>query len=159
MKEALTRRYSRLLKENTPLPQLIIIDGGKGQLSSAVEALGELELYGKIAVIGIAKRLEEIYYPGDPLPLYIDKKSETLKIIQQLRDEAHRYGITNHRNKRLKGALKTELTQILGIGKETSEMLLREFKGVGKIKKSSIEEMAKVIGQAKATLVYDYFNP
>ncbi len=159
MKEALTRRYSRLLKENTPLPQLIIIDGGKGQLSSAVEALGEMELYGKIAIIGIAKRLEEIYYPGDPLPLYIDKKSETLKIIQQLRDEAHRYGITNHRNKRLKGALKTELTQILGIGKETSEMLLREFKGVGKIKKSSIDEMAKVIGQAKATLVYDYFNP
>jgi len=159
MKEALTRRYSRLIREKTPLPQLIIVDGGKGQLSSSVEALKELGIYGQIAIVGIAKRLEEIYYPNDPLPLYIDKKSETLKIIQQLRDEAHRFGITNHRKRRLKGSLKTELTQIQGIGMETSEMLLREFKGVGKIKTSSLEDMAKVIGNAKAKLVFEYFNP
>jgi excinuclease ABC subunit C len=159
MREALTRRYSRLLRENTPLPQLIIIDGGKGQLSSAVESLKGLGIYGKIAIIGIAKRLEEIYYPEDPLPLYIDKKSETLKIIQQLRDEAHRFGITNHRKRRLSSSLQTELTQITGIGKETAEMLLKSFKGVGKIKQSSLDEIAAVIGPAKAKLVIEYFHP
>ena len=158
MYEALTRRYSRMVAEEQSLPQLIVIDGGKGQLSSSVKALVDLGLYGKIAIIGIAKRLEEIYYPGDSLPLYIDKKSESLRVIQFMRDEAHRFGITHHRNRRSKGTIATKLTEIKGIGQENASLLLRTFKSVAKIKKSSFEEIANVIGPAKAQLVMDHFS-
>lgn len=158
MREVITRRYKRLVEENAPLPQLIVIDGGKGQLSAAVESLKELNLYGKIAVIGIAKRLEEIYYPDDPFPLYIDKKSETLRIIQQMRDEAHRFGITHHRNRRDKGTLVTELTGIKGIGDETSRLLLTHFKSVKKIREAKPEEIEALVGKAKSKLLLDYFN-
>jgi len=158
MYEALTRRYSRMVAEEQSLPQLIVIDGGKGQLSSSVKALVDLGLYGKIAIIGIAKRLEEIYYPGDSLPLYIDKKSESLRVIQFMRDEAHRFGITHHRNRRSKGTIATKLTEIKGIGQENASLLLRTFKSVAKIKKSSFEEIASVIGPAKAQLVMDHFS-
>ena len=158
MKEVITRRYSRLRDENQPLPQLIVVDGGKGQLSHAVEALKTLGLYGQMAIIGIAKRLEEIYYPDDSVPLYIDKKSETLKIIQHMRDEAHRFGITHHRSRRDKGTLKTSLTEIPGIGPEKARQLLKEFKSITRIKDSSVETLAPVIGKAKAELVYQYFH-
>lgn len=158
MKEAITRRYKRVLEEKQPLPQLLIVDGGKGQLSSAVEALKEMGIYNQLPVIGIAKRLEEIYYPDDPLPLHIDKKSETLKIIQQMRDEAHRFGITHHRNRRDKGTLVTELTSIKGIGEETAKQLLTFFKSVKKIKEASPESIESLIGKAKAKLISDYFK-
>ena len=158
MKEVITRRYLRLRDENQPLPQLIVVDGGKGQLSHAVEALKALGLYGQMAIIGIAKRLEEIYYPDDSVPLYIDKKSETLKIIQHMRDEAHRFGITHHRSRRDKGTLKTSLTEIPGIGPEKARQLLKEFKSITRIKDSSVETLAPVIGKAKAELVYQYFH-
>ena len=158
MKEVITRRYSRLRDENQAMPQLIVVDGGKGQLSHAVEALKALGLYGQMAIIGIAKRLEEIYYPDDSVPLYIDKKSETLKIIQHMRDEAHRFGITHHRSRRDKGTLKTSLTEIPGIGPEKARQLLKEFKSITRIKDSSIETLAPVIGKAKAELVYQYFH-
>lgn len=158
MAEVVYRRYKRLLDEEADLPQLIIVDGGKGQLSAAVESLYRLNLRGKITIIGIAKKLEEIYFPGDSLPLYIDKKSETLKIIQHLRDEAHRFGITHHRNKRDKGTLKTELTAIKGIGPMTAETLLKEFKSVKTIKKQDIKSLEKVIGVAKAAIVFVYFG-
>ena len=158
MKEVITRRYSRLRDENQPLPQLIVVDGGKGQLSHAVEALKTLGLYGQMAIIGIAKRLEEIYYPDDSVPLYIDKKSETLKIIQHMRDEAHRFGITHHRSRRDKGTLKTSLTEIPGIGPEKARQLLKEFKSITRIKDSSVETLAPVVGKAKAELVYQYFH-
>jgi len=158
MIEVITRRYQRLTDEEQTLPDLVIIDGGKGQLSASVEAMKRVGVYGKFAVIGIAKRLEEIYYPEDPLPLYIDKKSETLKIIQQLRDEAHRFGITNHRNRRSKGSLGTELTQIKGIGDETSQLLLKTFKSVKNLKLQSLDSLTKVVGNSKAKLLYEYFN-
>jgi excinuclease ABC subunit C len=158
MKEVITRRYSRLRDENLPMPQLIVVDGGKGQLSHAVEALKTLGLYGQMAIVGIAKRLEEIYYPDDSVPLYIDKKSETLKIIQHMRDEAHRFGITHHRSRRDKGTLKTSLTEIPGIGPEKARQLLKEFKSITRIKDSSIETLAPVIGKAKAELVYQHFH-
>ncbi|MDX1315081.1 MAG: helix-hairpin-helix domain-containing protein, partial [Eudoraea sp.] len=141
-----------------PLPQLIVIDGGKGQLSSALKSLDVLGLRGKIAIIGIAKRLEEIYYPEDPIPLYLDKKSETLKIIQQLRNEAHRFGITFHRNKRSKAAINSELEAIKGIGERTAEDLLKEFKSVKRIKEASIEDLTKAIGLSKAKKVYESFH-
>ncbi len=158
MYEVITRRYRRLRDENEPFPQLIVVDGGKGQLSSATQALKDLGLYGKIAIVGIAKRLEEIYYPEDPLPLHIDKKSETLKIIQQMRDEVHRFGITHHRKRRDKGTLKNELEAIKGIGPETAEQLLRELKSVKKIKETSLEFLENIVGKAKAKLVQDYFK-
>jgi excinuclease ABC subunit C len=158
MEEVITRRYTRVLEEKLPLPQLIVIDGGKGQLGAAVESLKKLNLMGKVTVIGIAKRLEEIYFPNDPLPLYLDKRSETLKIIQQIRDEAHRFGITHHRNKRSRETFKTELNQINGISDKTAEKLLIELKSVSNIKVASLEELAKHIGKAKAKLVFDYFN-
>ena len=158
MKEVITRRYSRLRDENQPLPQLIVVDGGKGQLSHAVEALKALGLYGQMAIVGIAKRLEEIYYPDDSVPLYIDKKSETLKVIQHMRDEAHRFGITHHRARRDKGTLKTSLTEIPGIGPEKARQLLKEFKSITRIKDASIETLSPVIGKAKAELVYQYFH-
>ncbi len=159
MYEVIKRRYRRLRDEQEPFPQLIVVDGGKGQLSSAMQALKDLGLYGQIAVVGIAKRLEEIYYPEDPLPLYIDKKSETLRIIQQMRDEVHRFGITHHRNRRDKGTLKNELEAIKGIGPETAEQLLRELKSVKKIKEAPLELLENIIGKAKAKLVKDYFTP
>lgn len=158
MKEAVTRRYKRMVDENQPLPQLLIVDGGKGQLSSTVDALKEMNLYGKIPVIGIAKRLEEIYYPDDPLPLYIDKKSETLRIIQHMRDEAHRFGITHHRNRRDKGTLVSELTSIKGIGAESAKQLLSQFKSVKRIKEASPESIAAIVGDARAKLVKEYFE-
>ncbi len=158
MEEIVYRRYKRLLEENESLPQLIIVDGGKGQLSAAVRSLEKLDLRGKISIIGIAKKLEEIYFPDDSLPLYINKKSESLKLIQQLRDEAHRFGITHHRNKRDKGTLKTELTEIKGIGQQTAELLLREFGSVTKIKRLDKESIASKIGQSKAEIIFQYFN-
>ncbi|MES2728320.1 MAG: excinuclease ABC subunit UvrC [Bacteroidota bacterium] len=158
MEEVIYRRYKRLLEEEQPLPNLIIIDGGKGQLSSAIASLHKLNLYGKIPVIGIAKRLEELYYPEDEFPLYIDKKSETLKIIQQLRDEAHRFGITNHRNRRSKNTFVTELENIKGIGPETAKMLLKELKSVKKIQEADMDLLTNIIGAAKAKLVKEYFN-
>lgn len=159
MEEVIYRRYKRMLDENQPLPQLIVIDGGKGQLGSAMNSLDKLGLRGKIAVIGIAKRLEEIYYPGDPLPLYLDKKSETLRIIQQIRNEAHRFGITHHRKRREKGTIRTELTSIPGISDKTAQKLLGEFKSVKRIKELSVQEMEKLVGLAKARAVYDHFHP
>ena len=158
MEEVVFRRYKRLLNEGEDLPQLIIVDGGKGQLSSGVKALEILGLRGKIAVIGIAKRLEEIYYPGDTIPLYLDKKSESLKIIQQLRNEAHRFGITFHRNKRSKSALNTELDEITGIGEKTVVELLKQFRSVKRIKEASEVELAEVIGVSKAGIIYNYYQ-
>jgi len=158
MEEVVHRRYRRLLEEGESLPQLIIVDGGKGQLSSGVKALDLLGLRGKIAIIGIAKRLEEIYYPGDSIPLYLDKKSESLKIIQQLRNEAHRFGITFHRNKRSATALNTELETIPGIGEKTVVALLKHFRSISQIKKAAKQSIAEVIGQAKATIVFDYYH-
>jgi excinuclease ABC subunit C len=158
MIEVLTRRYTRLLQENSPLPDLVVVDGGKGQLSSAVEAFRAMGIYGKVPVIGIAKRLEELYYPNDSLPLYLDKKSETLKVIQQMRDEAHRFGITHHRNQRSKGFTITTLTEIDGVGEKTSQLLLSEFKSVKKIKEASEEDLTKVIGPKLAKSVYHHFN-
>lgn len=158
MKEAIFRRYSRFIEENQALPQLIVVDGGKGQLSAAVAALKEMKLYGKLAVIGIAKRLEEIYYPGDPLPMYIDKKSETLKVIQHMRDEAHRFGITHHRNRRDKGTLRTALTEVPGVGEETARMLLKHFKSVTRVKEASVETLAPVVGLSKARIIVNYYQ-
>ncbi len=158
MEEVIHRRYKRMLEEAQELPQLIIIDGGKGQLSSAVNSLEQLGLRGKIAIIGIAKKLEEIYYPEDPYPLYIDKKSETLRIIQQLRDEVHRFGITHHRKRRDKGTIKTALNDIPGIGEATSKELLRVFKSVKQIKAAPMDQLAEVIGNSKAEKVWYYFN-
>jgi excinuclease ABC subunit C len=158
MEEVVYRRYKRLLAEDESLPQLIIVDGGKGQLSSALKSLEILGLRGKIAIIGIAKRLEEIYYPDDPIPLYLDKKSETLKITQFLRNEAHRFGITFHRNKRSKSAIQSELELIPTIGKQTIITLLREFKSAKRVKEASLDHLEEAIGTSRATKVYRYFN-
>lgn len=158
MEEVIYRRYKRLMEEGKPLPQLIVVDGGKGQLSSAVKSLEKLDLRGKIGIIGIAKKLEEIYYPEDSLPMYLDKKSETLKVIQQMRDEAHRFGITHHRKRREKGTIKTELTQVEGIGENIAQKLLITFKSVNNIKKTSLIELQKVVGKAKAELVFNHFH-
>lgn len=158
MEEVVHRRYKRLLEEDEPLPQLVIVDGGKGQLSSGVKALERLGLRGKIAIIGIAKRLEELYYPGDTYPLYLDKKSETLKVTQKLRDEAHRFGITFHRKKRSKQALETDLESIKGIGQQTAVDLLKEFRSLDRIKKASQKELADVIGPSKAQLIHQHYQ-
>ncbi len=158
MEEIIYRRYKRMLDENKSLPQLIIVDGGKGQLSSALKSLEKLNLRGKIGIIGIAKKLEEIYYPGDSLPLYLDKRSETLKIIQQIRDEAHRFGITHHRSKREKSLTQSQLTEIEGIGEKTMQLLLRKFKSVNNIKKISLEELQETAGKAKGVIIFEYFN-
>ena len=158
MEEVVYRRYKRLLEEEQTLPQLIIVDGGKGQLSSGLKALEDLGLRGKIAIIGIAKRLEEIYYPDDPIPLYLDKKSETLKITQYLRNEAHRFGITFHRNKRSKSAIKSELGQIPDVGAQTITTLLRKFKSAKRVKEASLEELKAAIGQARAVKVYCFYH-
>lgn len=158
MKEVLTRRYTRLIAEQQPLPQLIVVDGGKGQLSMAVEVLDELGLRGQITVIGIAKKLEEIFYPGDSLPLYIDKRSETLKVIQQMRNEAHRFGITHYRKRHQKGLIKTELVDIEGIGESTSTDLLRHFKSVKRIKEATMKELEEVVGLSRAQKVFQHFH-
>jgi excinuclease ABC subunit C len=158
MEEVVFRRYRRLLEEEEPLPQLIIVDGGKGQLSSGVKALEKLELRGKIAIVGIAKRLEELFYPGDKYPLYLDKKSETLKVIQQLRNEAHRFGITFHRDKRSKNALGTELEEIEGIGEKTAVSLLKEFRSIKNIKVASKKELVRIVGEAKASLIQAHYQ-
>lgn len=158
MREVVYRRYHRLQMMDSPLPQLIIIDGGKGQLSAACTSLKELDLYGKIAIIGIAKRLEEIYYPEDSIPLYLDKNSESLKIIQHLRDEAHRFGITFHRKKRSIYQVKSELDNIKGIGDETKRLLLKQFRSVKRIKMADSQDIEKIIGKHKTKLIEDYFN-
>ena len=158
MEEVIFRRYKRMLDEKQSLPQLIIVDGGKGQLSSALKSLEKLELRGKISIIGIAKKLEEIYYPGDSLPLYLDKKSETLKVIQQMRDEAHRFGITHHRGKREKALITSQLTEIEGIGEKTIQTLLRKFKSVINIKKTPLDELQAAVGKDKGKIVFDYFQ-
>lgn len=158
MEEVVYRRYKRMLDENESLPQLIIIDGGKGQLSSALKALEKLNLRGKVAIVGIAKRLEEIFFPGDTLPIYLDKRTESLKVIQFMRNEAHRFGITHHRNKRSKTALVSELTQIEGVGPKTQEDLMKAFKTVSSIKEKNLSELENIIGKAKAKIVWEYFN-
>lgn len=158
MEEVVHRRYKRLLEEGRSLPQLIVIDGGKGQLSSALKSLERLGLRGKIAIIGIAKRLEEIYYPDDPIPLYLDKTSESLKIVQQLRNEAHRFGITHHRNKRSKGALNSELLAISGIGEKTSVRLLKHFRSLKRLKEATLAELTEVVGSDKAEKIRQHFE-
>jgi excinuclease ABC subunit C len=154
MEEVVFRRYKRLIEEEKPLPQLIIVDGGKGQLSAALKSLDKLNLRGVIAIIGIAKKLEEIYFPNDPLPLYIDKKSESLKVIQHLRNEAHRFGINHHRDKRSKASIQSELLNIKGIGEKTQLELMRQFKSVKRIKEASIKDLEKVIGKSKANILW-----
>lgn len=159
MEEAMNRRYRRLVEENSPLPDLVIVDGGKGQLSSAVKIFKELEIFDKVTLIGIAKKLEEIFFPGDPIPLYLDRNSESLKVIQHLRNEAHRFGITHHRNKRSKDFIKSELHSIQGIGPKTAEQLLSELKSVEKIKNSTLDDLSEIIGKAKAQVIFTYFHP
>jgi excinuclease ABC subunit C len=158
MEEVVYRRYKRILEEEQQLPQLIIVDGGKGQLSSALTALEKLDLRGKVAIVGIAKRLEEIYFPGDSLPIYIDKRSESLKVIQFMRNEAHRFGITHHRNKRSKGAIQSQLLEIEGIGEKTQTDLMKHFKTVKAIKEASEEIICAQIGKSKGKLVFFHFN-
>ena len=158
MTEVVYRRYKRLMEDKQSLPQLIVIDGGKGQLNAALKSLEELGLRGEITIIGIAKRLEEIYFPNDSVPLYLNKTSESLKLIQYLRDEAHRFGITHHRNKRSKAAIKSELAEIESIGYKTAQQLLWKFKSVANIKKASLQELEQVISNKRAKVVFDYFN-
>ena len=158
MREVVYRRYLYLVENNLPLPNLIVIDGGKGQLSAALESLTRLNIAEEIEIIGIAKRLEEIYKPHDPIPLYVDKKSESLHVIQHIRDEAHRFGIMHHRSKRDKSTLKTELTEISGIGEKIATQLLTEFRSVSGIKAASLEEISALIGPSKGQKVFDYFH-
>ncbi len=158
MEEVIYRRYHRMLEEKRELPQLVVIDGGKGQLSSAMASIEKLGLQHRMQVIGIAKRLEELYFPGDSMPLHLDKKSETLRVIQQMRDEAHRFGITHHRKRREKGTIKTALSEIDGIGPATISSLLKSLKSVKRIKEAKIEELEAVVGKSKAQLVFNYYN-
>lgn len=158
MEEVIYRRYKRMLDEGENLPQLILIDGGKGQLSSAVKSLRLLGLYGKITIVGIAKRLEEIFFPEDPIPLYLDKKSETLKILQRVRDEAHRFGVKHHRTRRKNSTIKSELEEIPGVGEKTIELLLSKLKSVKRIKESNLETLEEILGKSKAKLIHDFFN-
>ncbi|MCX6198698.1 MAG: excinuclease ABC subunit UvrC [Bacteroidetes bacterium] len=157
MHEVITRRYKRMIDEEQELPQLIIVDGGKGQLSSAVDALKQLDLYGKIPIVGIAKRLEEIYFPEDSLPLYINKKSESLKLIQKMRDEAHRFGITHHRLRRSNTSLHSELIDIKGVGEKTFELLMKKYKSVKKLREVELTELTELIGENRAKLLKEYF--
>lgn len=158
MEEAVFRRYRRMLDEGQSLPQLIVIDGGKGQLGAALNALEKLEIKGQVAIVGIAKRLEEIFFPGDSLPIYLDKRSESLKVIQFMRNEAHRFGITHHRNKRSKGSLKSELDEIPGIGPKNLQKLMLHFKTINGIKSASLSELESLLGTSKGTIVHTYFN-
>lgn len=159
MKEVLHRRYTRMMAEGEKLPDLVVVDGGKGQLSAAVEAFEEMGIRGEVALVGIAKRLEEIYFPGDSLPLYIDKKSQSLRVIQHLRDEAHRFGITHHRLRRSKGQIVSELDGIKGIGPATARTLMKTFRSVKRLKEATLEEIAAVVGASKATLIHTHFHP
>ena len=159
MKEVLHRRYSRMMAEGETLPQLVVVDGGKGQLSAAVEAFDEMGIRGEVALVGIAKRLEEIYFPGDTLPLYIDKLSPSLRVVQALRDEAHRFGITHHRDRRSKGQVVSELDTIKGIGAVTAQTLMKHFKSVKRLKEASREEVEKVVGKAKGAILDAHFHP
>jgi excinuclease ABC subunit C len=158
MEEIVYRRYNRVLREKSQLPHLIVIDGGKGQLSAAVASLQKLKLYGKIPIIGLAKRLEEIYFPNDSIPLLLNKNSETLKVLMQIRDEAHRFGITFHRDKRSSGFIKSELNEIKGVGTATATKLMIELKTVSAIKKASKEKLETIVGKHFAELVYNHFN-
>jgi len=158
MEEVIFRRYKRMLEEGENLPQLILIDGGKGQLSSAVKSLKLLGLYGKITIVGIAKRLEEIFFPEDPIPLYLDKKSETLKILQQVRDEAHRFGVRHHRTRRTNSTIKSELEEIPGVGEKTIELLLSKLKSVKRIKEANLETLEEILGKSKAKIIWGFFN-
>jgi excinuclease ABC subunit C len=158
MEEVIYRRYKRIVEENQTLPQLIIIDGGKGQLSAALNALETLNLRGKVAIVGIAKRLEELFFPGDSLPIYLDKRSESLKVIQFMRNEAHRFGITHHRSKRSKAAIQSELTEIKGVGSATQELLIKKFKTVKAIKHLDIDALTQAVGESKAKIIFDYFH-
>lgn len=158
MEEVIFRRYKRMLDEGESLPQLILIDGGKGQLSSAIKSLKLLGLYGKITIVGIAKRLEEIFFPEDPIPLYLDKKSETLKILQRVRDEAHRFGVRHHRTRRTNSTIKSELEEIPGVGEKTIEILLSKLKSVKRIKEANLETLEEILGKSKGKIVYDFFN-
>jgi len=159
MEEVVYRRYRRMLDEGTPLPQLVVIDGGKGQLGMAMSALRQLDISARITVIGIAKRLEEIYFPEDPIPLYLDKNSESLKLIQQLRDEAHRFGITHHRNRRSKAQVSSELDSIAGIGEKSKKELLTHFKSVKRLRLASNDEIAEIVGSKRASIIYKHFHP
>lgn len=158
MEEVIYRRYKRMLDEGESLPQLILIDGGKGQLSSAVKSLRLLGLYGKITIVGIAKRLEEIFFPEDPIPLYLDKKSETLKILQRVRDEAHRFGVKHHRTRRKNSTIKSELEEIPGVGEKTIELLLSKLKSVKRIKEANQETLEEILGKSKAKVIWEFFN-
>ncbi|WP_343681233.1 excinuclease ABC subunit UvrC [Chryseobacterium arthrosphaerae] len=158
MEEVIYRRYKRMVDEGESLPQLILIDGGKGQLSSAVKSLRLLGLYGKITIVGIAKRLEEIFFPEDPIPLYLDKKSETLKILQRVRDEAHRFGVKHHRTRRKNSTIKSELEEIPGVGEKTIELLLSRLKSVKRIKESNLETLEEILGKSKAKVIWEFFN-
>ncbi|WP_284465060.1 excinuclease ABC subunit UvrC [Chryseobacterium sp.] len=158
MEEVIYRRYKRMRDEGENLPQLILIDGGKGQLSSAVKSLRLLGLYGKITIVGIAKRLEEIFFPEDPIPLYLDKKSETLKILQRVRDEAHRFGVKHHRTRRKNSTIKSELEEIPGVGEKTIELLLSKLKSVKRIKESNLETLEEILGKSKAKVIWEFFN-
>lgn len=158
MEEVIYRRYKRMLDEGENLPQLILIDGGKGQLSSAVKSLKLLGLYGKITVVGIAKRLEEIFFPEDPIPLYLDKKSETLKILQRVRDEAHRFGVKHHRTRRTNNTIKSELEEIPGVGEKTIELLLKKLKSVKRVKEANLETLEEILGKQKGKVVWEFFN-
>lgn len=159
MKEVLHRRYTRMMAEGQPLPQLVVVDGGKGQLSAAVEAFDEMGIRGDVALVGIAKRLEEIYFPGDTLPLYLDKKSPSLRVIQALRDEAHRFGITHHRDRRSKSQTISELDSIKGIGETSAAALMKSFKSIKKLKEADIEQIAAVVGKSRAKIVHTHFHP
>ncbi|MBQ1939624.1 MAG: excinuclease ABC subunit C, partial [Alistipes sp.] len=158
MREILYRRYSRLVEEGAELPDLIVVDGGKGQLSSAYEVLCALDLQNRIPIIGLAKRIEEVFYPGDPEPYYLSRTGEPLKVICHLRDEAHRFGITFHRHKRDKGLVRSQLEEIQGIGPKSIEALLRRFRSVARIRKATLEELQEVVGQAKAQRIKNYFE-
>ena len=158
MEEVIYRRYKRMLDEGENLPQLILIDGGKGQLSSAVKSLKLLGLYGKITIVGIAKRLEEIFFPEDPIPLYLDKKSETLKVLQRVRDEAHRFGVKHHRTRRTNNTIKSELEEIPGVGEKTIELLLKKLKSVKRVKEANLETLEEILGKQKGKVVWEFFN-
>jgi len=158
MEEVVYRRYKRLIDEKKSLPQLIVIDGGKGQLNAALKSLEKLKIKESVTIIGIAKRLEEIFYPNDPIPLYLDKNSESLKVIQHIRNEAHRFGIKFHRNKRSGNFIKSELENIPGIGQKTIDLLLIKFKTIKNIQSSSVDEISSEIGNRKAKLLFEYFK-
>ena len=159
MKEVLHRRYTRMMAEGEKLPDMVVVDGGKGQLSAAVEAFDEMGIRGEVALVGIAKRLEEIYFPGDSLPLYIDKKSRSLRVIQHMRDEAHRFGITHHRDRRSKGQIRSELDEIKGVGEATATALMKQFKSLRRVREASLEDLQEAVGKSKGSIVYAHFHP